>query len=104
MHSCIISFLRRVTTTVKLHFTRNNGPVDAAIDSLMDTADGIRRPEYIREMIIAALKARPGRRRARGPQAHEHNAQGDAVHIEDLRPLPERAQGHGLRLCAHGER
>jgi uncharacterized protein (TIGR00730 family) len=42
---------------MKLHFTRNNGPVDKAIDSLMKTAEGIRRPEYIREMIIAALKA-----------------------------------------------
>jgi hypothetical protein len=42
---------------MKLHFTRNNGPVDAAIDSLMEIAVGIRRPEYIREMIIAALKA-----------------------------------------------
>ena len=42
---------------MKLHFTRNNGPVDEGIDSLMQTADGIRRPEYVREMIIAALKA-----------------------------------------------
>src|SRR5512143_303801 len=42
---------------MKLHFTRNNGPVDKAIDSLINDADGIRRPEYIREMIIAALKA-----------------------------------------------
>jgi uncharacterized protein (TIGR00730 family) len=42
---------------MKLHFTRNNGPVDEAIDRLMETADGIRRPEYVREMIIAALKA-----------------------------------------------
>ena len=42
---------------MKLHFTRNNGPVDEGIDSLMETADGIRRPEYVREMIIAALKA-----------------------------------------------
>ncbi len=42
---------------MKLHFNRNNGPVDEAIDRLIDTADGIRRPEYIREMIIAVLKA-----------------------------------------------
>jgi hypothetical protein len=42
---------------MKLHFTRNNGPVDDAIDSLMEAAAGIRRPEYVREMIIAALKA-----------------------------------------------
>ncbi len=42
---------------MKLHFNRNNGLVDEAIDRLIDTVDGIRRPEYIREMIIAALKA-----------------------------------------------
>jgi hypothetical protein len=42
---------------MKLHFTRTNGPVDEAIDRLMATADEIRRPEYVREMILAALKA-----------------------------------------------
>jgi uncharacterized protein (TIGR00730 family) len=42
---------------MKLHFTRNNGPLDEAIDKLLEAADGIRRPEYVREMIIAALKA-----------------------------------------------
>jgi uncharacterized protein (TIGR00730 family) len=42
---------------MKLHFTRTNGAVDEAIDSLMALADGVRRPEYVREMIIAALKA-----------------------------------------------
>jgi uncharacterized protein (TIGR00730 family) len=42
---------------MKLHFTRNNGAVDEAIDRLMAGAEGIRRPEYVREMILAALKA-----------------------------------------------
>jgi hypothetical protein len=42
---------------MKLHFTRTNGPVDEAIDRLMGTAEDIRRPEYVREMILAALKA-----------------------------------------------
>ena len=42
---------------MKLHFTKTNGPVDTAIDNLMKTAEGIRRPEYVREMILAALKA-----------------------------------------------
>ncbi len=42
---------------MKLHFNRQNGPVDEAIDNLIALADGIHRPEYIREMIIAALKA-----------------------------------------------
>ena len=42
---------------MKLHFTKTNGPVDEAIDKLMQTAEGIRRPEYVREMILAALKA-----------------------------------------------
>jgi len=42
---------------MKLHFTKTNGTVDKIIDQLMGTADGIHRPEYVREMIIAALKA-----------------------------------------------
>ncbi len=42
---------------MKLRFTRTNGPVDEAIDRLLDLAEGIRRPEYVREMILAALKA-----------------------------------------------
>ncbi len=42
---------------MKLHFTRTNGRVDEAIDTLIGLSDGIHRPEYIREMIIAALKA-----------------------------------------------
>lgn len=40
-----------------LHFTRTNGPVDRSIDRLMEEAGGIRRPEYVREMVLAALKA-----------------------------------------------
>ena len=42
---------------MKLHFTKTNGLVDEAIDRLMKTAEGIQRPEYVREMIIAALMA-----------------------------------------------
>ena len=42
---------------MKLHFTRTNGSVDEAIDSLIGLSGGVQRPEYIREMIIAALKA-----------------------------------------------
>jgi uncharacterized protein (TIGR00730 family) len=42
---------------MKLRFTKTNGPIDTAIDDLMETAEGIRRPEYVRDMIIAALKA-----------------------------------------------
>jgi uncharacterized protein (TIGR00730 family) len=42
---------------MKLHFTRTNGPVDDTIDRLMGITEGIRRPEYVREMILAALKA-----------------------------------------------
>jgi uncharacterized protein (TIGR00730 family) len=40
-----------------LHFTRTNGPIDEAIDRLIEQAEGVRRPEYVREMILAALKA-----------------------------------------------
>src|SRR5512146_760586 len=42
---------------MQLHFTKTNGPIDESIDKLIDDAEGIRRPEYVREMIIAALKA-----------------------------------------------
>ena len=42
---------------MKINFSRSNGPVDEIIDKLMETSGGIKRPEYIREMIIAALKA-----------------------------------------------
>ncbi len=42
---------------MKLHFTRTNGPVDEAIDRLMELAEDIHSPELVREMILAALKA-----------------------------------------------
>jgi uncharacterized protein (TIGR00730 family) len=42
---------------MKLHFTRTNGPVDEAIDQLMDLVGDIDHPEIVREMILAALKA-----------------------------------------------
>jgi uncharacterized protein (TIGR00730 family) len=42
---------------VELHFTRTNGPVDEAIDQLMELAGDIHYPELVREMILAALKA-----------------------------------------------
>jgi len=42
---------------MQLHFTRNNGPADEAIDRLIEIAEGIHRPEYVREMILSALKA-----------------------------------------------
>jgi uncharacterized protein (TIGR00730 family) len=42
---------------MKLHFTRTNGPVDEVIDRLIESAGDISRPEYVREMILAALKA-----------------------------------------------
>ncbi len=42
---------------MRLYFTKNNGPVDDIIEKLMETATGIRRPKYVREMIITSLKA-----------------------------------------------
>ena len=42
---------------MKIYFTKNNGPIDEIIEQLMETAEGIRRPKYVREMIIASLKA-----------------------------------------------
>ena len=46
-----------------IHFKQNNGPVDLAIEALMDLVDrccdgvGIRHRDIIREMILAAIKA-----------------------------------------------
>jgi uncharacterized protein (TIGR00730 family) len=42
---------------MKIYFTKNNGPIDEIIEKLMETAEGIGRPEYVREMILASLKA-----------------------------------------------
>ncbi len=42
---------------MKMHFDRDNGPIDEIIKQLIETAGGIQRPKYIREMIIASLKA-----------------------------------------------
>lgn len=42
---------------MRFYFTKNNGPLDEAIDRLFDIAGDIRHPEIIREMVIAALKA-----------------------------------------------
>lgn len=42
---------------MELHFSRKNGPVDEAIDSLIELVGGVHHPEYVREMIIASLKA-----------------------------------------------
>jgi uncharacterized protein (TIGR00730 family) len=45
------------TDMMKLRFTRTNGPADQAIEHLMAMVGGIRRPELVRELILAALKA-----------------------------------------------
>jgi len=42
---------------MKLHFHRANGEFDSAVDQLIEQAEGVRRPEFVREMIIAAIKA-----------------------------------------------
>lgn len=42
---------------MELHFTRTNGPADDAIDQLIDMVGNIPRPEIVREMVLAALKA-----------------------------------------------
>jgi uncharacterized protein (TIGR00730 family) len=42
---------------MRINFSENKGLIDPLIKQLMETAEGIRRPEYVREMIIAALKA-----------------------------------------------
>jgi hypothetical protein len=42
---------------MKLYFSRTNGAVDEAIDRLIQGVDSINSPEYVREMILSALKA-----------------------------------------------
>lgn len=42
---------------MELHFARTGNPMDEAIDRLIELAGGIRSPEYVREMIVTALKA-----------------------------------------------
>ena len=42
---------------MELHFTRTNGPVDDLIDRLIRHAGDVRYPDYVREMILAALKS-----------------------------------------------
>ena len=41
----------------ELHFNRDNGEVDETIDELIDLVGGIRRPELVRGMLLAVLKA-----------------------------------------------
>ncbi len=42
---------------MELSFTRKNGEIDALIDQLVATADGVHHAGLVREMIISALKA-----------------------------------------------
>lgn len=42
---------------MELHFTRSNGPVDDAIDMLMEQAGGVSNADMVRKMLITALKA-----------------------------------------------
>jgi uncharacterized protein (TIGR00730 family) len=57
--------LERLRRHAELHFTRTNGAVDRAIESLMDSVGDFEHRDLVREMIIAALKAgQEGRSRA----------------------------------------
>jgi len=42
---------------MNMYFKKDNGPIDEIINQLMETAGGIQKPKYVREMIIASLKA-----------------------------------------------
>jgi uncharacterized protein (TIGR00730 family) len=48
---------RKTAKMLPLHFQGSNGPVDEAIEALMEMVGGVRRPPLVREMILAALKA-----------------------------------------------
>lgn len=45
------------TRPTQLNFSRNNGEVDRIIEHLMDLVGGIHHPDFVREMILVALKA-----------------------------------------------
>jgi uncharacterized protein (TIGR00730 family) len=49
--------LRRMEKDQELHFSRTNGPIDDAIDQLIELAGPLCCSHLIREMILAALKA-----------------------------------------------
>ncbi len=49
-------FFKEITTFMKIHFKRDNGPVDELIKQLMDRV-GVHDPAIVREMILSALKA-----------------------------------------------
>ncbi len=42
---------------MRLRFSRTNGPVDEAIDRLLEQVGSVHHPDLVREMILAALKA-----------------------------------------------
>ncbi|TAN40292.1 MAG: TIGR00730 family Rossman fold protein [Nitrospirae bacterium] len=42
---------------MELHFARNNGLFDEAVDELIALAEGVHHPEIVREMILASVKA-----------------------------------------------
>jgi len=42
---------------MEIHFKKDNGPVDEAINKLINLAGDISRPDIVREMILASLKA-----------------------------------------------
>lgn len=42
---------------MEIHFTRTNGPIDDAIDGLIELSGDILQPDIVREMILTALKA-----------------------------------------------
>ncbi len=42
---------------MRLRFSRTNGPVDEAIDRLLQQVGPVHHPDLVREMILAALKA-----------------------------------------------
>ena len=85
---------------MKLHFTKTNGLVDETIDRLMKTAEGIQRPEYVREMIIAALKAGQEDDKRADLKLMNTTLKEMRFTVQGLRPLPECAQGNGLRFRA----
>lgn len=42
---------------MEIHFKKDNGPIDEAIQKLMELSGDISRPEIVREMILASVKA-----------------------------------------------
>ena len=93
-----LSVKQIIMEIMKIHYKGDNGPVDEAIRKLFEVAGGIRRPEIVREMIIASLKA--GQEDDGGADLKLMSASAKEMRFtaKAFRPYSHRQEGNGLRL------